>query len=105
MRVSPQGTDTFVLIARYPGSHHPVRRTLGEYDLMASPKRATKRDAGASYSSKALILPSSASVSVTLKCDGALTPLRQSPRRISPSSSAKDCDASTRSSATCDAIL
>lgn len=35
VRVSPQGTKTFVLIARYPGSRHPVRRTLGEYDLMS----------------------------------------------------------------------
>ena len=35
MRVSPQGTKTFVLIARYPGSRNPVRRTLGEYDLMS----------------------------------------------------------------------
>src|SRR5690349_6432324 len=35
IRVNDRGRKTFVLIARYPGSRNPARRTLGEYDAMS----------------------------------------------------------------------
>jgi len=31
VRVTERGTKTFALVARYPGSHNPTRRALGEY--------------------------------------------------------------------------
>src|SRR6266540_1756609 len=31
VRVTDKGQRSFILIARYPGSKHPARRTLGEY--------------------------------------------------------------------------
>ena len=34
VRVSERGTKSFIMIARFPGSHNPVRRTLGEYGAM-----------------------------------------------------------------------
>jgi integrase len=34
VRVNDKGRKVFILIARYPGKKHPVRRTLGEYDAM-----------------------------------------------------------------------
>jgi hypothetical protein len=34
VRVNDRGRKTFILIARYPGSPHPARRSLGEYGVM-----------------------------------------------------------------------
>jgi integrase len=34
VRVTDSGRKTFVLIARFPGSHNPTRRALGEYPTM-----------------------------------------------------------------------
>jgi integrase len=34
VRVNDKGRKVFILIARYPGKKHPVRRTLGEYGTM-----------------------------------------------------------------------
>lgn len=35
VRVNDKGRKTFILIARFPGGKHPVRRTLGTYDAMS----------------------------------------------------------------------
>jgi integrase len=34
VRVTDTGTKTFALVARFPGSHNPTRRALGEYGAM-----------------------------------------------------------------------
>jgi integrase len=34
LRVSERGVKSFVLVARYPGSDNPTRRTLGEYGVL-----------------------------------------------------------------------
>ncbi len=34
VRVTDKGTKTFVFLARYPGSHNPTRRALGEYSML-----------------------------------------------------------------------
>jgi len=34
VRVTDKGTKTFALVARFPGSHNPTRRALGEYGAM-----------------------------------------------------------------------
>jgi hypothetical protein len=34
VRVNDQGTVTFALVARFPGSSNPTRRTIGEYGSM-----------------------------------------------------------------------
>jgi len=34
VRVNDRGRKTFILIARYPGSRHPARRSLGKYGVM-----------------------------------------------------------------------
>ena len=34
VRVSERGTKSFIMIARFPGSDNPVRRTLGEYGAL-----------------------------------------------------------------------
>ena len=35
VRVNDRGLKTFILIARYPGSKHPTRRTIGEYPAVS----------------------------------------------------------------------
>jgi integrase len=42
VRVSETGRRTFILIARYPGSHNPTRRALGEYGELTLEKARTK---------------------------------------------------------------
>jgi integrase len=42
VRVTDKGTKTFALVARYPGSHNPTRRALGEYGAIDLANARTK---------------------------------------------------------------
>ena len=42
VRVSAVGRRTFTLTARYPGSHNPTRRALGEYGAITLVKARNK---------------------------------------------------------------
>jgi integrase len=43
VRVNDKGRKTFILIARYPGSRHPTRRALGQYEKGMSLESARKK--------------------------------------------------------------
>ena len=42
VRVTPKGQRSFILVARYPGSANPTRRTLGEYGVLTLEQARTK---------------------------------------------------------------
>jgi integrase len=42
VRVTDKGQRTFILKTRYPGSHHPTRRALGEYGVLSLEKAREK---------------------------------------------------------------
>jgi integrase len=42
VRVTDQGTKTFALVARFPGSNNPTRRALGEYGAMTLERARTE---------------------------------------------------------------
>jgi Arm DNA-binding domain len=42
VRVTERGRRTFILIARYPGSTNPTRRSVGEYPALSLEKARTR---------------------------------------------------------------